>query len=153
MRNDSADCPSTAPATRFFDRRFSVSAGRRLHAPRRSGDRTCGKAAYRGGYPVLPLVSQYVFGGVPPDPSQPIGHSVTPTGPNGYVYEPVYSSDVEAARRPTLAVPQTDTTGEHPGWFRCRRRTRNRLPSRFPRPAAQPEAIPLPVPEAGPREF
>lgn len=115
--------------------------------------------AYRGGYPVLPLVSQYVFGGVLPDPSQPIGHTVTPTGPNGYVYDPLYSSDVAAARQPTLApqpslaIPRTETSGRTPQMVPVPTAPGNPAVESIPAPAAEPEAIPLPVPEGGPREF
>jgi hypothetical protein len=66
---------------------------------------------------------------------QPLGHKVIPTGPNGYIYRPVYASDlkVKQAAQPDPTPPP------------------EQAPEPIPAPA--PEAIPAPAAEPGPRVF
>jgi hypothetical protein len=78
---------------------------------------------------------------------QPIGHVLTPTGPNGYTYRPVYPSNL----RP-LAVPPATQAPEA---------SEQAAPAPVPPPSANPpapasptaEPIPVPPAQAGPTAF
>jgi len=103
-------------------------AGPRWHAPPIFGPLRAYRL-YNPGYTIFepwPLVPGDIYGrpyygSVP----QPLGHEVVRTGPNGYVYRPIYGPEVEQGGVPTVA------------------------------PATAPgvEPIPAPQPEAGAREF
>jgi hypothetical protein len=106
---------------------------------------------------------------------QPLGHVVTPSGPNGYVYRPYYKEDLQP--QPPPGPPEAAIVGPPPA------QPRTVPPPPIPQPpAAQPplpqppavgppqpapaagmvpppalpvaiEAVPAPRPENGPREF
>jgi hypothetical protein len=91
-----------------------------------------------------PLVPGRVYGYPYVDRAeQPLGHKVIRTGPNGYVYRPVYPSDLVRKQAPTPAP-------EQPGPAQS-------VPEPILTPPAldgpNPEPIPAPPPESGPREF
>jgi hypothetical protein len=102
-------------------------AGPRWHAPPIFGPLRAYRL-YNQGYPIFepwPFVpgdiygSPY-FGRVP----QPLGHEVVRTGPDGYVYRPIYGPELEQGEVPPVEPPP-----------------------------ARAEPIPAPLPEAAPREF
>jgi hypothetical protein len=65
---------------------------------------------------------------------QPWGHRVTPTGPNGYVYEPVYEPPLPALTSPALPPALSS-------------------PPRATAPLPPPEEVPLPASPQELREF
>ncbi len=95
---------------------------------------------------------------------QPLGHVVTPSGPNGYVYRPYYKEDLQP--KPPLGPPEAAAA-----WPPAPQPPAAQAPA--PQPlvlpplAAQPpvpqppqpapvaaiERVPAPQPESGPREF
>ena len=78
---------------------------------------------------------------------QPLGHKVIRTGPNSYIYRPVYASDLKPLESPIPAPPQAQPREPVPdaGVPEVRQ------PALVP--PAVPEPIPAPPPEGGPREF
>lgn len=76
--------------------------------------------------------------------AQPSGHTITPTGPNGYVYRPAYGAPVP----PAAVVPAV--VGEQPAASPILE-----APVVNPPVAVAPGAEPIPTPpaEAGPMEF
>jgi len=99
----------------------------------------------RYGYPTFepwPFVPGDIYGypyyGQVP---QPLGHKVIRTGPNGYIYRPVYESDLQPKEEPASGEPLAEGPG--PALSREPPSARERAP----------EPVPAPPPEDAPREF
>lgn len=104
--------------------------------------------AFPGGgevVPVLPYLSQNV-----PPVENPVGHRKTWTGPNSYVYEPIYASD-PASREERKRRADVHSELLAPGEVSApipRPAAPAPVPSEtIPTPPALPEAIPTPSPE------
>lgn len=84
--------------------------------------------AYPGGGKVVPVLPY--LNPSPPPVEQPVGHRKTWTGPNSYIYEPLYASDQPMEEEPIPAPSPEPTPSES-----------------IPTPPALPEAIPAPQPQ------
>jgi hypothetical protein len=87
------------------------------------------------GYPYLDRVDQ------------PRGHEIIATGPNGYVYRPIYGRDLPAPPPPAArpASPKPESPQPIP--------PKPAEPAFAPPLVGGPEVIPAPPPTSGPREF
>ena len=74
---------------------------------------------------------------------QPLGHKVIRTGPNSYIYRPVYASDLRSRLAPAPTRPKAEPKAP----------VREAIPAPPPLNRGQREVIPAPPPEVGPREF
>ncbi len=92
--------------------------------------------AYPGGGRVVPMLPY--LDPSPPPVEQPLGHRKTWTGPNGYVYEPLYASDLTSNEGTDSLGEAAETAAPAP------------VPAgaeTIPTPPSLPEAIPTPRPE------
>ncbi len=92
--------------------------------------------AYPGGGKVVPVLPY--LDPTPPPVEQPSGHRKTWTGPNSYVYQPLYASDpnVDDTANPRGGPQEDSATAPVP------------IPSEtIPTPPSLPEAIPTPRPQ------
>ncbi len=105
------DVQEYSAAVRASAWRYPYSVDYRYAYPgRRAARRAWSRHGYPGVFEPWPLVPGDIYGyPYTPRVEQPLGHKVIETGPNSYIYRPVYESDLAKPkdnRQPTPAPPK-----------------------------------------------
>ncbi len=106
-------------AVKASARRYPYGVDYRYAYPgRRAARRAWSYRGYPGVFEPWPLVPGDIYGyPYTPRVEQPLGHKVIETGPNSYIYRPVYESDLAQPkdnRQPTPAPPVPEAPPEAP---------------------------------------